>query len=112
MKKRHNCNIRVATFRFPRFELPKAFSLRANEKHFSNTTESPKHLDEIIISYVTTERKWKELDVSHPVLLLMDVYRGQMKVLLKHLENSIFLVRMPPNVLNLFQPLDLTVNAF
>ena len=44
----------------PRFEFPKAFSLSANEKHFSNTTESLKLLDEIVILYVTSERKRKE----------------------------------------------------
>ena len=32
-------------------------------------------------------------------------------VLLKLQQNSIFLVRVPPNMTNLFQPLDLTVNG-
>ena len=32
-------------------------------------------------------------------------------VLLKLRENSIFLVRVPPNMTNLFRPLDLTVNG-
>ena len=43
----------------------------------------------------------------------MDVFRGQMTdpVLLKLRENSIFLIRGPPNMINLFQPLDLTVNG-
>ena len=43
----------------------------------------------------------------------MHVFRGQMTdpVLLKLRENSIFLVRVLPNMTNLFQPLDLTVNG-
>ena len=43
----------------------------------------------------------------------MDVFRGQMTdpVLLKLRENSIFLVRVLPNMTSLFQPLDLTVNG-
>ena len=55
----------------------------------------------------------KERDVSHPALLLLNVFRGQMTdpVLLKLRENSIFLVRVPPNITNLFQPLNLTVNG-
>ena len=43
----------------------------------------------------------------------MDCFRGKMmdSVLLKLRENSIFLVRVPPRMNNLFQPLDLTVNG-
>ena len=41
----------------PRFEFPKAFSLSANEKHFSNTIQSLKLLDEMIIPYVISEHK-------------------------------------------------------
>ena len=43
----------------------------------------------------------------------MDAFRGQVTdpVLLKLQENSIFLVRVPPNMTNLFQPLNLTVNG-
>ena len=97
----------------PRFEFPKAFPLSANEKYFSNTKESLKFLDEFIIPYVTSECKRKELDVNHPALLLMDVFRGQMTdpVLSKLRENSIFLFRVPPNMTNLFQLLDLNVNG-
>ena len=88
----------------PRFEFPRAFSLSTTEKHFSNTTESLKLLDEIIIPYITSKRKRKEQNVNHLALLLMDVSRGQMTdpVLLKLQENSIFLVRVPPNMTNLF----------
>ena len=96
----------------PRFEFSDAFSLSANEKHFRNTRESLKLLDEIIIPYVSPGLKRKELGVNHSALLLMYVFRGQMMdpVLLKLWENSIFLVRVPPNMANLFQPLYLTVN--
>ena len=45
----------------------------------------------------------------------MDVFRGQMTdpvlLRLKLRENTIFLVRVPPNITNLFQPLDLTING-
>ena len=43
----------------------------------------------------------------------MDVFRGQMTepVLKKLRENNIFLVQVPANMTNLFQPLDLTVNG-
>ena len=37
---------------FPKFDFRNSFSLSANPKHFSNTEESIKLLDGIIISYV------------------------------------------------------------
>ena len=40
----------------PKFKFPESFSLSANPKHFSNTAESLKLLDEIIIAYVENER--------------------------------------------------------
>ena len=87
--------------------------MSANEKHFRNTTESLKLLDEIIIPYVTSKHKPKERGVNHPALLLMDDFRGQMTdpVLLKLRESNIFLVRVPPNMNCLFHPLDLTVKG-
>ena len=60
--------------RLPRFKFSKVLSLSANEKHFSNTTESLKLLDEIIIPYVTSERKREELGFNYPALLLRDVF--------------------------------------
>ena len=87
----------------PRFDFHKAFSLNANEKHFSNTTESLKLLDEIIIPYLTSERKRKELDVNHIALLLMDVFRGQM--------TDPVLLKLRGNMTNLFQPIDLIING-
>ena len=99
---------------FPRFEFFQdsrfSFSFSANDKHSSNTKEFLKVLDEIIKPYVISERKRKELDINHPDLLLMDAFRGQMTdlILLKLRENSIFLVRVSPNMTNFFQPLDLT----
>ena len=97
----------------PRFKFPKSLSLNANEKHFSNTSESLKLLDEIIIPYFTAERERQQLEINHPALLLMDVFRGQMTepVLNKLRENGICLVRVPPNPTQLFQPLDLAVNG-
>ena len=40
----------------PRYNFPENFCLIANPKHFSNTEESLKYLDEVIIWYVVKER--------------------------------------------------------
>ena len=46
-------------------------------------------------------------------LIIMDVFTGQMtgSVLEKLRGNKILLVRVPANMTNIFQPLDLTVNS-
>ena len=41
---------------FPRVNFPPSFSLSANMKHFSNTQESMKLLDEIVVPYIEKER--------------------------------------------------------
>ena len=92
----------------PRFEFPKAFLLSTKKKHFGNSTESLKFIDEISIPYVSSQRKRKELDVNHPALLFTDVFKWQVMdpVLLKLRENTIFLARVSPNTTNFFRPLD------
>ena len=86
------------------------FILSMNPKHFSNTAEAFKIIDEIIVPYLMNEL---HLPQDHPSLLIMDVFRGQMteKVLEKLKCNKIFLVRVPANMTHIFQLLDLTVNG-
>ena len=89
---------------FPRVKFPDSFSLSANEKHFSNTQESLKLLDEIIIPYIQKEREMLQLPHDQPALLIIDVFSGQMTdpVIEKIRENSIKLVKLPPNMTQLF----------
>ena len=86
--------------------------MSANPKHFLNTTESLKLLDEIIIPYIKNERERLKLEPSQPALLILDVFSGQMTtpVTDKLAENHIKYVKVPANMANLFQPLDLTIN--
>ena len=96
---------------FPRVNFPSSFSLSANSKHFSNTQESLKLLDEIIISHVEKEREALNLDKNQPALLIIDVFLGQVTkpVIDKMTANK--LVKVTANMTRLFQPLDLTVNG-
>ena len=41
----------------PKITFPAKFSTSVNEKHYSNTEEVTKHLQEIVIPYVNEERK-------------------------------------------------------
>ena len=97
----------------PRYNFPNNFSQIANPKLFSYTNKSLKLIDGIIVPHIQFERTKLQLQIDHPALLIIDVFSEQMTpaVLQKLRENCIFLVRVPPNMTNLFQPLDLTVNS-
>ena len=98
----------------PNVDFPKEFSLSANPKHFSNEEQSLKILKEIIIPYMQKERERLGLDISHPGLLIMDVFRGQTTSNIRNLlaSNDIYFTKVPANMTNIYQPLDLTVNGY
>ena len=52
------------------------FPLSANPKHYSNTAESRKLINDIITPYIEKERISLKLPKIQPALLVMDVFRG------------------------------------
>ena len=48
-----------------------------NPKHFSNTEESVKLLNEIAIPYVAATRKNSGLEGNQYALIILDVFRGK-----------------------------------
>ena len=97
----------------PHFDFPNSFSQSMNPKHFCNTTQALKIIDEITVLYLKKKKNELHLRQDHPSLLIMDVFCGPMtkKVLEKSKCNKIFLVRVLANLTHIFQPLDLTVNS-
>ena len=95
----------------PRFKFPEGFSLSFNPKHYSNTEESLKLIDEILLSYINSQRKILQ-NPKKEALLIMDVFRGQVTddVTKRLKDNNIYVVLVPNNMTHIFQPLDLTVN--
>ena len=91
----------------PKLKFPESFSFSANPKHFSSTMESLKLLDEIIIPYDKSERERLNLEPSQPTLLILDVFSGQIN---KLAENHIKYMKVRANMMNLFKPLNLTIN--
>ena len=96
----------------PRFKFPKTFFLSVNPRHFSNTFELIKIIDEVIISYVEVQRQILG-NPNQAALLAFDVFRVQITdEATSHLtRNNIYFVKLPNNMTHLFQPLDLTVNG-
>ena len=97
----------------PRYSFPDGFSLSVNEKHFSNTKESVKFLEEIIIPCVEKVREQQGLGSQQKALVIMDVFTGQMttEVLDVLTSNNILVTNVPANMTRFYQPLDLTVNG-
>ena len=98
----------------PRFAFPKGFCLSANVSHFSNTAESVRLLEKIIIPYIIKERQSLNLPVDQKALVVMDVFTGQTtaEVIALLKENDICVVNVPANMTKYYQPLDLTVNGY
>lgn len=97
----------------PRFKIPQGFSTSVNPTHYSNTEESLKLIEEILVPYFKKERQPLGLSPSHKGLLIMDVFTGQMTsdVLKALKDNNICVVNVPANMTKFYQPLDLTVNG-
>ena len=98
----------------PAVKFSRGYVLSANSKHYSNKEETLKHLKEVIVSHNQNERKTLWLDADYPALLIMDVFKGQMTpdVLNMLKANNIFLTKVPTNMTNLYQSLDLTMNGY
>ena len=94
------------------FKFPESFSLSVNPKHYSNTLESIKIINEVIIPYVIAQREILR-NPNQGALLICNVFRGQIidEVTLHLLQGNIYFVTVPNNMTHLFQPLDLTVNG-
>ena len=86
---------------------PSDFVINAIVKH-SNEREALNMLENVIILYVEKKLVSLNLDFDPPVLLIMDVFKGQMTCAVRELlnENHILLEKVPANLTYLFQPLD------
>ena len=98
----------------PKVNFLSGFSLSANPTHYSNEKERHKIIDEIILSRVKSVREELGLASTFPVLLVMDVFRGQMTQAVHNRlkELNILVALVLNNMTHIFQPLDLTVNSW
>ena len=62
---------------YPRFKFPPGFSISANPKHYSNTEDSLKYFNELILPYVRKVRTEESLPENQMALVVMDVFTEQ-----------------------------------
>ena len=88
--------------------------MSVNPTYYSNENEACKKIEEIIAPYVKNVRKRDKLPVDQKVLLIMDVFSGQMTqaVLGTLLRENILLSQVPVGMTLAHQILDLTVNGY
>ena len=88
-------------------DFPNGFSRLTNPKYYHHTKESQKVIDDIIDPYLNEKR-------TYHALLIMDMFRGQMKECMLDLlkKHNIVLVRGPVNMAHLFQLLNLTLDSY
>ena len=89
-------------------------SLSCNPKHFINTQESLKLIEEIIVRYLKKEREKLIIRIKSQGIIdhrCIHVFSGQTSdpVLAKPKENYIKHVCVPKNMIQIFQLLDLNV---
>ena len=91
----------------PRYKCPDSSCLSVNEKHYSNKKESLRFFNEVIISYIKEVTLSENLTSDQYVLVIMDVFTGQMTRDLLNLlrDNNILLTNVPPNMTKFYQPL-------
>ena len=91
------------------FWFPSDFCISHNEKHRSNDI---KLIDIIIVPYIVKERSKLNLPTTQKVLVIWDVFKGQVtqKVLDKLISLDCEFVALPADMTHFFQPLNLIVN--
>ena len=81
----------------PQFKFPEKLSLSYNETHYSNEKEACKFIEEILQPYIKKVTERENLPVDQKLLVIMDVFKGQVTpmVLNLHKESNIVVVLVP-----------------
>ena len=94
----------------PKYKFPASFSLSVNPTHYSNSEESIKFLNEIILPYVIKTREQLSLPTDQKALIIFDVFTSQMtsqfNVVVQ--SNDLVSANVPGNMTKYYQTLHKT----
>ncbi|SMN02226.1 hypothetical protein SPONN_625 [uncultured Candidatus Thioglobus sp.] len=96
----------------PSHKFPDDWHVTFTPNHWSNEDTTKEYIKNIILPYVQSKRKELHLPDNFPALAIYDVFKGQMtqKVFDFLEKNHIYTVRVPANLTDRLQPMDLSVN--
>ena len=97
-----------------KYEFPKSFSLSVSPTHYSNSQESIKFIEEILVPYFTKKCRDVGLTADQKDLLIFDVFTGQLTSDVKEVteKHNFIVANVPWNMTKYYQVLDLTVNKY
>ena len=96
----------------PKFTFPSNFHVTFTPNHWSNLEKCEDLFKVIIFPYLSAKKKELGYPEDQRSLIIMDTFKGQDKEEMKRLcgKNSCELVIVPHNLMNKFQPLDISIN--
>ena len=95
----------------PKYQFPLDWNVTHSPKHWSNEDTMVEYVEEIVIPYV--EKTRENLNVKDvPALVIIDNFKGQLTSKLNSIleANNIHVCLLPPNTMDVLQPLDISVN--
>ena len=93
----------------PKIDFPAGWSITFTPNHWANEDTVLSYIHNILLPYVTDERKNLQLSPSHAALVIIDHFKGQFTDKILEL-NNIMVVDVPANCTGKLQPMDLSVN--
>ena len=96
----------------PKFTFPSNFQVTFTPNHWSNLEKCEDLFKVIIFPYLSTKKKELGYPEDQRSLIIMDTFKGQDNEEMKRLcaKNNCELVIVPHNLMNKFQPLDISIN--
>ena len=94
----------------PRYPFPPEWNVTHSHNHWSNEDTMVQYVDNIILPYV--EKVREKVGAEKAALVIMDNFKGQTttKITNRLEENNILISRLPPNMTDRLQPMDISVN--
>ena len=94
----------------PHYDFPNDWSITHSPKHWSTEETTLAYINEIILPYYAA--KGEQFGDDQAGLVIYDNFKGQVTAGVRSPldKNNIYVLTLPPNTTDRFQPMDLSVN--